>query len=170
MSESLHTHEMQHTRLPCPSLSPWVCSISCPLSQWCHPTISPSVTPFSSRLQSFPASGPFPVSWFFASDGQIIGASSSILLMNIQGWFPLGLTDSILLLSKELARVFSSTMVLNKGCCSHQTIMLQLPDSEGTQDGDKWAAHCQILSLCGHSQLCLKRFRMEKSRILALVN
>ena len=78
-------------------------------------------------------------SWLFASDGQSIEASSSILLMNIQGWFPLEVTDLIFLLSKELSRVFSSTTGFNKGCCSHQAIILQLPDSEGTQNGDKWA-------------------------------
>ena len=79
---------MQHTRLPCPSLSPWVCSNSCPLSQWCHPTISSSVIPFSSCPQSFPASGSFPVSQIFVSGGQSIGASASVLQMDIQSWFP----------------------------------------------------------------------------------
>ena len=88
-----------------------VCSNSYSLSQWGHPTILPSVTPFSSYPQSFPASGPFPVSWLFASGGQSIGASASasVLPMNIQGWFPLGLTGLISLLSKELSRVLSST-------------------------------------------------------------
>ena len=75
-------------RLPCPSPSPRVCSNSCPLRQWWHPTISSSVIPFSSCLQSFPASGSFPMSQFFASGGQSIGASASVLLMNVQGWFP----------------------------------------------------------------------------------
>ena len=75
-------------RLPCPSPSPRVCSNSCPLRQWCHPTISSSVIPFSSCLQSFPASGSFPMSQFFASGGQSIGASASVLLVNIQDWFP----------------------------------------------------------------------------------
>ena len=93
------------------SLSPEVCSHSCPLSRWCHPTISSSVTPFSSCLQSFPASGSFPVSQFFASGSQSFGASASasVLPMNIQGWFPLGLTSLISLLSKGLWRVFFST-------------------------------------------------------------
>ena len=92
VSGSLRPHGLKHTRLPCPSWSPRVCSNSCPLSQWGHPTILSSVTPFSSYLQSFPASGPFPVSWLFASGGQNIGASASasVLPMNIQGWFPLG--------------------------------------------------------------------------------
>ena len=86
---------------------------SCPLSRWYHPTISSSVIPFSSHLQSFPASGSSPMSQFFPAGGQSIGvsASASVLPMNIQDWFPLGLTDSISLLSKELSRVFSSTTV-----------------------------------------------------------
>ena len=108
-------HELQHARLSCPLLSPLVCSNLCPLSQWCHPTISSSVTPFSSCPQSFPASGSFPVSHFFPSGGQSTGAgasaSASIPPMNIQGWFPLGLTGLISLLSKGLSRVFSSTTV-----------------------------------------------------------
>ena len=83
------------TQLPCPSPTPGVCSNSCPSSQWCRPTISSSVIPFSSRLQSFPASGSFPVSQFFASGGQSIGASASVLPMNIQRWLPLGLTGLI---------------------------------------------------------------------------
>ena len=94
-----------------PSGSPGVCSNSCPLSQWCHPTISSSVVPFSSCPQSFPASGSFPVSQTFASGGQSIGASASVLPMNSQGWFPLGLTGLISLLSKGLSRVFFSTTI-----------------------------------------------------------
>ena len=87
----LWTHGLQHTRLPCPSLYPGVCSDSCPLSQWYHPTISSSAVPFSSCPQSFPASGSFPMSWLFPSVGQRIRASSlaTVLPMNIQGWFPL---------------------------------------------------------------------------------
>ena len=94
-------------------LPPGVHSNSCPLSQWCHPTISSSVTSFSSRLQSFPASGSFPVSQFFASGGQSIGvsASASVLPMNIQDWFPLGWTCWISLQSNGLSRVFSNTTV-----------------------------------------------------------
>ena len=90
-------HGLQHTRLPCLSLSPGVCSNSCPLGRWCHPTISSSVAPFSSCLQSFPASGSFLVSQFFPSGGRSIGAlaSASVLPMNVQVWFPLGLTDLI---------------------------------------------------------------------------
>ena len=96
MSDSLQPHGLQHTRLPCPSLFPWVCSNSCPLSQWCYPTISSSVVPFSSCLQSFPAARSFPMNWLFASGGQSIGASASALVlpMNIQDWFPLRLTWS----------------------------------------------------------------------------
>ena len=88
----LWPHGLQHTRLPCPSPTPEACSDSCPLSWWCHPTISSSVVPFSSCPQSFPASGSFPMSQFFASGGQSIGisASASVLPMNIQDWFPFG--------------------------------------------------------------------------------
>ena len=113
MSDSLQPHELQHSRLPCPSLSPWVCSNSCPLSQWCHPAISSSVTHFSSCRQSLPASGSFPVSWLFTSGGQSIGASASgpVLPMNIQHLFPLELTGLIFLLSKGLTRVFSNTTI-----------------------------------------------------------
>ena len=89
VSDSLQPHGLQHTRLPCPSLSPRSCSNSCPLSRWCHPTSSSSVVPFSSCLQFSPASGSFLVSWLFTSDGQSIGvsASASVLPMNIQCWF-----------------------------------------------------------------------------------
>ena len=98
---------------PCPSPTPRVYSDSCPLSQWCHPTILSSVIPFSSHLQSFPASGSFQMSQFFASGGHSIGvsASASVLPMNIQDWFPLGWTGWISLQSKRLSRVFSNTTV-----------------------------------------------------------
>ena len=111
VSNSLQPHGLQHTRLLCPS--PTLEACSCLWSWWCHPTISSSVVPFSSCLQSFPASGSFPMSQFFASGGQSIraSASASVLPMNIQGWFPLGLTDLISLLSKGLSRVFSSTTI-----------------------------------------------------------
>ena len=113
MSDSLQPHGLQHDRLPCPSPSPGVCSNSCPLSQWCHPTISSSVIPFSSCLQSFQVSVSFPMSQFFISGAQSIGvsASASVLPMNIQDWFPLGWTGWISLLSKRLSRVFSNTTV-----------------------------------------------------------
>ena len=110
-SNSLWPHVLQHARLLCPSPSRRVCSNWCPLSQRCHPTISSSVVPFSSCLQSFPASGSFPVSLYFASGSQSIGASTSasVLPMYIQDWFPLGLTGLISLQSKGLSRVFSNT-------------------------------------------------------------
>ena len=97
VSNSLQPHGLQHARLPCPSPSLGVCPNSCPLNQWCHPTISSSVVLFSSCLQSFPASGSFPVIQLFISGGQSIGASAlaSVLSMNIQGWFPLSLTGLI---------------------------------------------------------------------------
>ena len=113
MSDSLRHHGLQHTSLLCLSLSPGVCSKSYPLSRWCHPTISSSVMPFSSCPQSFPASESFLKSQFFTSNGQSIGASISALVlpMNIQSWFPLGLTGWISLQSKGLSRVFSNTTV-----------------------------------------------------------
>ena len=104
---------LKYPRPPCPSPSPGVYSNSCPLSRWCHPTISSSVIPFSSSLQSFPASESFLMSQFFTSGGQRIGASvwGSVFPMNIQDWFPLGWTGWISLQSKGLSRVFSSTTV-----------------------------------------------------------
>ena len=117
MSDSLQLQWLQHVRLPCPSPTPRACSNSCPSSQWCHPTISSSVIPFSYCLQSFPASGSFLRSQFFLSGGQSIGASASILPMNIQDWFLLGLTGWISLQSKGLSRVFSNTTVQNKLSC-----------------------------------------------------
>ena len=113
MSDSLQPHELQHTRPPCPSLTPGVHPNPCPLCRWCHPTVSSSVVPFFSCLQSFPASGSFQMSQLFASGGQCIGvsASASVLPMNIQGWFPLGWTGWISLQSKGLSRVFSNTTV-----------------------------------------------------------
>ena len=107
------THGMQHARPPCPSPASGVHSNSCPLSQWCHPTISSSVVPFSSRLQYFPASGSFQMGQLFASSGQSIGvsASTSFLPMNTQDWFPLGWTGWISLLPKGLSSVlFNSTV------------------------------------------------------------
>ena len=113
MSNSLWCYGLQHTRLPCPSPTPRAYSNSRPLSQWCHPTISSSVIPFSSCLQSFPATGSFPLSQFFTSRGQNIGASASadVLPMNTEGWFPLGLTGWISLLYKGPSSIFSNTTV-----------------------------------------------------------
>ena len=123
VSNSLRPHGLQHTRPPCPSATPGACSNSCPSTQWCHPAISSSVIPFSSCLHSFPAAGSFPMSQFFASGGQSIGvsASASVLPMNIQDWFPLGLTDWISLQSKGFSRVFSNTTVQK-----HQFFSVQL--------------------------------------------
>ena len=111
VSASWQLHWLQHTRLPYPSPSPGPCSNSCLLSRWCHPNISSSVIPFSSCLQYFPATGSLPVSWLFISDSQSFGASTSVLPMNIQDWFPLGLTGLISLQSKGLSIVFSNTTV-----------------------------------------------------------
>ena len=113
LSDHLWPHGLQHTRLPCPSPTPGVYSNSCPLSRWCHSTISSSIVPFSSHLQSFPESGSFPTIQFFISGGQKIrvSASASVLPVNIQDWFPLGWTGWISLLSKRLSRVFSTTTV-----------------------------------------------------------
>ena len=113
VSNSFWPHELQHTRLSCPSPSPRACSNSCPLNWWCHWNISSSVIPFSSCLQSFPASGSFLMSWLLASGGQNIGASALawVVSMNIQNWFPLGWTCWISLQSKGLSRVFSNTTV-----------------------------------------------------------
>ena len=110
VSDSLWLHGLQHARLSCPSPFPGACSNSCPLSWWCHPT---SVSSSFSCLQSFPASGSFPMSWLFASGGQSVGASASALVlpMSIQSWFPLGWTSLISLLSKGLSKVFSTTTV-----------------------------------------------------------
>ena len=121
MSDSLGTHGLQNDRLPSLSPTPGACSNSCPSSQWCHRTISSSVIPFSSRLQSFPASGSFPISQFFTSGGQTIGpsASASVLPMNIQDWSPLGWTGWISLQSKGLSRVFSNTTVQKHQIAQH---------------------------------------------------
>ena len=113
LSDSLWPHGLQHARPPCPSPNPGAYSNSCPLSQWCHPTISSSVIAFPSHLQSFPASGCFPMSQFFASGGQSneVSASASVPPMNIQDLFPLGWTGWISLQSKGFSRVFSNTTV-----------------------------------------------------------
>ena len=134
MSDSLPPNGLQHARLPCPSPTPGACSNSCLSSRWCHQTVSSSVIPFSSCLQSFPASGCFPISQFFASGGQSIGASASasVLPMNIQDCFPLGLTGLISLQSKGLARVFSSTTVQK-----HQFFCTQLSSQSNSHKEEK---------------------------------
>ena len=119
VSDSSWTHGLQHTRLPYPSLSPRVCSNSCSLSWWYHPTIPTSATLFSSCPQSFPASGSFKISWLFASGGQSFGASASILPMNIHCWFSVGWAGLISLLSKGLSSVFFNTTIHTHqfNCC-----------------------------------------------------
>ena len=113
VSDSLWPHKLQHARPPCPSPTPGVYLNSCPFSQWCHPTISSSVIPFSSCLQSLPASGSFQMSQLFASGSQSVGVSASTLVlpMNTQDWSPSGWTGWISLQSKGLSRVFSNTTV-----------------------------------------------------------
>ena len=128
MSNSLQPHGLQHARLLCPPLSPGVCWNSCPLSRWCYLTISSSVVPFPSCPQSFPALEPFAVSQFFASGSQSIraSASASVLSMNIQGWFPLGLTGLISFLSKGLSRVISRTKLESISSSALSLLYVQL--------------------------------------------
>ena len=136
MSISLQPHGLKYARLLCPSPAPRACSNSCPSSWWCHPTISSSATPLSSHLQSFPASGSFPMSQFFASGGQSIGASdsASVLPLNIQDRFPLGLTDLISLQSKGLSRVFFNTTVQKH----HSSVLSFLYGPTFTSIHDYW--------------------------------
>ena len=126
MSDSLWLRGLQHTRLPCPSPTPGLCSNSCPWSRWCHPTISSSVIPFPSHLQSFPASGSFPISQLFASGGQTTGVSAlaSVLPMNIQDRFLLELTGWIFLQSKWLSRLFSNTTDQNHQLLQHSAFFI----------------------------------------------
>ena len=135
MSNSLRPYGLQHPRLPCPSPTPGICSNSCPLSRWCHPNISSSVIPFSSCLQSFPASGSFQMSQLFASGGQSIwiSVSISVLPMNTQDWSPLGWTDWISLHSKELSGVFSNNTIQK-----HQFFGAQLCSPTLTSIHDHW--------------------------------
>ena len=136
MSHSLQW--LQHARLSCPSLSPGVCSKSCPFSWWCHPTILSTVTSFSSLYQSFPASGSFPMNQLFASGGQTTGAPAlaSVLPLNIQDWFPLGLTGLITLQSKEFSKVFFSITVQK-----HQIFNTQLYSPTLTSIHNYWKNH-----------------------------
>ena len=129
MSDSLRPHGMQRTRLLCPSQSPRACSDSCPLSQWCHPTISSSVIPFSSGLQSFPASGSFLMSQFFPSGDPSIGASASasVLPTNTQDWYPLGLTDLIFNKNiKEVTLNSSQSFLEGSRCCQSVPLLAML--------------------------------------------
>ena len=139
VSNPLRPHELQHARSPCPSPTPGVYSNSCPLSQWCHPAISSSVSPFSSCPQYLPASGSFPMSQLFAWGGQSTGvsASASVLPKNTHDWCPLGWTGWISLQSKGLSRVFSNTTVQK-----HQFFSTQLSHSPTlTSIHDHWKNH-----------------------------
>ena len=146
------TLRLQHARLPYSSPSPRACSNACPSSQWCHLTMSSSATPFFSCLQFFPASGSFPMTQFFASGGQSIGvsASASVLPMNIQGWFPLGLTGLISLQSKEQSGVFSNTTFQK-----HQFFSAQFSYSPTlTSVHDYWKNHSfDCTDLCWQSNV-----------------
>ena len=139
VSDSLWPSGLQHTRFSCPSLSLGVFSNSSPVSRCCYPTISSSVAPCSSCPLSFSASGSFPVSWLFTSGGQstVASASASVLPVNIQSWFPLGLTGLVFLLSTGLSRVFSSTTVWR-----HQFLALSLLSGPAlTPVHDYWKNH-----------------------------
>ena len=131
MSNSLRPHRLQHARVPCPSSTPGGYPNSCPLSQWCHPTLSSSVIPFSSCLQSFPALGSFQMSQFFASGGQSIGvsASASVLLMNTQDWSPLGWTGWIFLQAKGVQESFPTPQFksINSWCSAHFIVQFSHP-------------------------------------------
>ena len=131
MSISLQPHELQHARPPCPSPTHGVYSNSSPSSRWCHPTVTFSVVPFSSCLQSFPASGSFQMSQLFTSGGQSIGvsASASVLPMHIQDWLPLGWTSWISLLSRALSRVFSNTTVQRHRLFNTQSVLFVIQPS-----------------------------------------
>ena len=151
MSDSLQPHELQHTRLPCPSLSPRLCSNSCLLSLWCHPAISSSVAPFSSCPQSFPASGSFPVSRLFTSGGLSIGvsAAASVFPMNIQGWFPLRLTGLISLQSKGLSRVSQESSPAPQFESISSLMLSLLYGPTFTSVHDYWKSHSfDYMKLC----------------------
>ena len=146
MSDSLRAHGLQHTRLPCPWPTPRVCSNSCPLS---HPTVSSSAIPFFSCPQSFPASWSFLMDWLFVSGGQRIGASASVLLMNSQGWFPLGLTGLICLLSRALSRVLFSTTVWK-----HQFFCAQVFFTD-------WLSHPHLRLIEKSMRTCILKSKMN---------
>ena len=146
MSDSLRPHEPQHARPPCPSPTAGVHTNPYPLSQWCHPTISSTVITFSSCLQSFPASGSFQMSWLFATGGQSSRASASVFPMNIQDWFPLGLTGLISLQSKELSRIFCNTTVQEYQFFSAQPYLWSISHFPGGSD-DKVSAY-KVGDLC----------------------
>ena len=144
VSDSLRPYGLQHARFPCPSPALGACSNSRPLNQRCHPTILSSVVPFSFFLQSFLASGSFPVSWLFTSNGKSIraSASASVLPMNIQGWYSSGLTGFISLQSQGLSRVFSNTTVWKASVLRHSPFfMVQLSLISLSFIHDYWKNH-----------------------------
>ena len=151
MSDSLWPQDLQHDRFPCPSPTPRASSNSCPLSQWYHSTVSSSTVPFSSCLQSFPASGSFQMSQFFTSGGQSIGASASasVLPMNTQDWLPLGWTGWISLKSKGLSRVFSNTKV-QKHQFFHLFWTLDLHKVDGLHEPGLGGQHTGVQAAPGH--------------------
>ena len=170
MPDSLWPHGLQHPRLPCPSLSPGVCSNACLLSRWCHPTISSSAAPISFCLQSFPASLSFPKSWLFTSGGECIRASASVLLMNIRGWFALGLTGLFSLQSKALSRVFSSAIIRIVGCPKFKYLIERKPLSNLprvtkliAREAQTWMCICSIKQSVPYSflVLCMAQLRAE---------
>ena len=124
ISNSWQPHGLQYTRFLCPSLFPGVCSNSCSLNWWCHSTISSSLSPFSACSQSFPALRYFPMSWFFASSGQSIGASGSVLLMNFQRWFPLGLTGLISLVVQGTFKSLLQHHSLKASILCHSALLM----------------------------------------------
>ena len=152
MSDSLRSHELQHARPTCPSTTPRIHPNPCPLSWWCHPTISPSVVPCSSCPQSLPASGSFPMSQLFTWGGQSIGVSAlaSVPPMNTQGWSPLGWTGWISLQSKGLSRVFSKTTFK----CINSSAFSFLHSPTLTSIHDHWKNHSlDYMDLCWQSNV-----------------
>ena len=151
LSDYLWPHGLQHTRLPCPSPTPGAYSNSCPLSRWCHPTTSSSVIPFSC-LQSFPASGSFPMSQFFASSGQSIGVSASALVlpMNIQVWFPLGWTNDLLAVQGILKSLWT-TVQKHQFIGVHLSFIVQLSypymTTGKTMALTRWTSVGKVMSL-----------------------
>ena len=150
MSNSLWPHGLQHAKLPCPSLSPRVCLNSSPLHWWCYLTISSFVTPFSFCHQFFSTLGSFPMSRLFASGGQSIGSSASVLPMNTQCWFPLGLTGLISLQSKRLSRVFFSTTIQKHHFFYTQLVLC----SNSHIHNDYWKNHSfEYMDVCWQSDI-----------------
>ena len=166
--DSLQPCGLQHAKLPCLSPTPGACSDSCSLSQWCNPTILPSIIPFSSCLQSFPALGSFPMSQFFASGGHSIGvsASASVLPMNIQDWFPLGLTPLISLQSKGPSRVFWNTTV--KSINSLVLSFLYGPSPRTCSDSCSLSQWCHLtISSSVFFSSCLQSFPALRSFLIS---